>query len=145
MTSHADQSYERGPNAAHGHDNHEQHGGVGIYLAVAVALVFLTACSYWTYTPFWPFGHGPDSEIWKIEEHFLALINDCMKLLKPQPLLFLVNGYSAGYSPIAYENALLPLVAAYGGSIEIGELAIEEAKSARLLPAGIFARWSADK
>jgi cytochrome c oxidase subunit 4 len=61
MTSHADQSYERGPNAAHGHDNHEQHGGVGIYLAVAVALVFLTACSYWTYTPLWPFGHDPDS------------------------------------------------------------------------------------
>lgn len=45
----AEQSYNKG---AHG----EHHGGVGIYLAVAVALVFLTACSYWTYTPFWPFG-----------------------------------------------------------------------------------------
>lgn len=67
MTEHADQSYERGANAAghnaagHGdaHDGaHASHGGVGIYLAVAVALVFLTACSYWTYTPFWPFGES---------------------------------------------------------------------------------------
>ena len=37
---------------------HEDHGGVGIYIAVAIALVFLTACSYWTYTPFWPFGEN---------------------------------------------------------------------------------------
>ena len=28
-----------------------------------------------------------------------------------------------------------------GGEIEIGELTIEESKSGRLLPAGIFARW----
>jgi len=53
MTHHNDpaieQSYNKGPHAEH-------HGGVGVYLAVAIALVFLTACSYWTYTPFWPFG-----------------------------------------------------------------------------------------
>jgi hypothetical protein len=28
------------------------------------------------------------------------------------------------------------------GTIEIGELAIEENKTGRLLPSGIFARWS---
>ena len=87
------------------------------------------------------FGHGPDSELWKIEEDFLPLIEDCMKLLSDKPLFFLVNGYSAGYSAIAYENDLLPLVAKFGGSIEIGELAIKESQS-RLLPCGIFARWS---
>jgi hypothetical protein len=67
-----------------------------------------------------------------------------------------VNGYSAGYSPIAYENNLLPLKEQYGGQVRIGELAIEESVSktifgsnggnepkGRLLPCGIFARWSA--
>ncbi len=51
MTQHPgeEQSYEKGAHPEH-------HGGVGIYVVVAVALVFLTACSYWTYTPFWPFG-----------------------------------------------------------------------------------------
>ena len=94
------------------------------------------------------FGHGADNEIWKIEEHFLPLIEDCKKLLKPHPLFFLINGYSAGYSAIAYENNLLSLMAQYGGSIETGELTIEESGTSdkkaptRLLPAGIFARWS---
>ncbi|MDB5239067.1 MAG: hypothetical protein JWO00_402 [Candidatus Parcubacteria bacterium] len=88
------------------------------------------------------FGHGPDNELWKIEEHFLGLLENCKKLLKPKPLFFLINGYSAGYSSIAYGNNLLSLVEKYGGSIETGELAIQE-RSGRLLPAGICARWSA--
>ncbi|MEI6304436.1 MAG: class I SAM-dependent methyltransferase [Candidatus Taylorbacteria bacterium] len=87
------------------------------------------------------FGHGPESELWKIEEHFLPLVGQCIQLLKDKPLFFLINGYSAGYSAIAYENILIPLVEKFGGKIEIGELAISE-RSGRLLPAGIFARWS---
>ncbi|MES2471151.1 MAG: class I SAM-dependent methyltransferase [Patescibacteria group bacterium] len=88
------------------------------------------------------FGHGANKEIWKIEEHFIALVDMCFELLKDKPLFFLINGYSAGYSAIAYENTLKALVKKYGGSIEIGELAIREAdKEGRLLPTGIFARW----
>ncbi len=89
------------------------------------------------------FGHGPTAELWKIENNFLELIENCMKLLKDKPLFFLINGYSAGYSAIAYENNLLELKAKYGGTIEIGELVIEESQGKRLLPSGIFARWSA--
>lgn len=91
------------------------------------------------------FGHGPDSELWKIEEHFLDLIDNCKKILKDQPSFFLINGYSAGYSAIAYENNLKDLVQKYGGNIEVGELAIRESgkiEESRILPAGIFARWS---
>lgn len=88
------------------------------------------------------FGHGINKEIWKIEEDFLKLLNNCLKLLSDKPLFFLINGYSAGYSAIAYENCLKILVEKFNGSIERGELTIEESKSGRLLPAGIFARWS---
>ncbi|MDE2038250.1 MAG: class I SAM-dependent methyltransferase [Patescibacteria group bacterium] len=89
------------------------------------------------------FGRGPSGEVWKIEEHLLPLIEGCRKLLSPDPLFFLINGYSAGYSAIAYGNDLLPLAEDYGGTIEIGELAVAEAgEKGRLLPAGIFARWS---
>ncbi len=93
------------------------------------------------------FGHGPNKELWKIEDHFLKLIENCMKLLGDQPLFFLINGYSAGYSSVAYQNNLLPLQQKCGCSIEIGELVIEESTSkppacaGRLLPCGIFARW----
>lgn len=93
------------------------------------------------------FGHGPTSELWRIEEHFLKLVEDCKKLLADKPLFFLINGYSAGYSAVAYENMISDLISKYGGNIEIGELAIQEQtskgdKKGRLLPAGIFARWS---
>ena len=107
------------------------------------------------------FGHGAANELWRIEEHLLPLVEQCKKLLSDKPLFFLINGYSAGYSALAYENILLELTAKYGGEIEIGELAIEESSHpsisahrsgksegnkkelpARLLPAGIFARWS---
>jgi 23S rRNA (cytosine1962-C5)-methyltransferase len=98
------------------------------------------------------FGHGANKEIWKIEEDFLNLLDLCQQILSDNPLFFLINGYSAGYSAIAYENCLQPLIKKFGGSIECGELTIEEtprhqnsagqAKSGRLLPAGIFARFT---
>jgi 23S rRNA (cytosine1962-C5)-methyltransferase len=88
------------------------------------------------------FGHGPKGEVWKIEENFDELISLCKSVLSDKPLFFLVNGYASGYSPIAYKNNLLSLTEKFGGEIEIGELAIEESKTKRLLPCGIFARWS---
>ncbi len=87
------------------------------------------------------FGHGPSKELWKIEDHFLPLVENCMKLLSDKPLFFIINGYSAGYSALAYENNLRSLCDKFGGTIEKGELAIEEKETARLLPCGIFARW----
>lgn len=90
------------------------------------------------------FGHGPDNEVWKIEQDFIELVNNCFKILKEKPSFFLINGYSAGYSALAYENLLKPLLDKFGGEIEIGELAIKEnkdEKTARLLPCGIFSRW----
>lgn len=87
------------------------------------------------------FGHGPNKELWKIEDDFLGLMKLCEEVLSDSPIFFLINGYSAGYSSIAYENNLSSLVEKFGGEIEKGELAIEESRSGRLLPAGIFARW----
>lgn len=87
------------------------------------------------------FGHGPKKELWKIEDDFLILMKLCKEVLSDTPLFFLINGYSAGYSSITYENNLTPITEKFGGKIEKGELAIEESGSGRLLPAGIFARW----
>jgi len=88
------------------------------------------------------FGHGPKDELWKIEEHFILLMDLCKKVLSDQPLFVLINGYTAGYSAIAYQNTLLDLIGNHKGNIEIGELTIKESDTERLLPCGIFARWS---
>ena len=87
------------------------------------------------------FGRGGKGELWKIEKDFLDLLDNCQKILSDNPLFFIINGYSAGYSSIAYYNALNPLMKKYGGNFEIGELTIEESSSKRLLPCGIFIRW----
>ncbi len=88
------------------------------------------------------FGRGPKGEVWKIEEQFTDLMNLCQGVLSDRPLFFLINGYASGYSPIAYQNAMKFLTDAHGGTIETGELAIEESATGRLLPCGIFARWA---
>lgn len=88
------------------------------------------------------FGRGAKGEIWKIENHFLELFEICVQLLSDTSLFFVVNGYAAGYSAIAYENNMRQLVEKYGGEIESGELAIrEEGSNPRLLPCGIVSRW----
>jgi len=88
------------------------------------------------------FGHGPNKELWKIEDHLPELLKMCTEVLSNDPLFFLINGYASGYSAIAYENNLKPMLEKYGGEFEKGELTIEESKSGRLLPCGIYARWS---
>jgi 23S rRNA (cytosine1962-C5)-methyltransferase len=90
------------------------------------------------------FGRGPDGEVWKIEENLLPLIELCKQVMTSKPLFFLINGYAAGYSAIALQNILKSLTASWGGGIEVGELTIEEEKTGRLLPAGIFGRWQAE-
>jgi 23S rRNA (cytosine1962-C5)-methyltransferase len=86
------------------------------------------------------FGHGPTGEMWKIEDNFLDLLDLCKQLLSDNPAFFLVNGYSSGYSAIAYENALGDLMSTKG-EIEKGALTIREQATDRILPCGIFARW----
>ena len=89
------------------------------------------------------FGHGPDGEVWKFEENFLELLKFVEQLLSDKPLFVLVNGYAAGYSPLAFAYNLESFVKKFGGSIEYGDLSIAEKGSDRVLPAGIFARWRA--
>lgn len=86
------------------------------------------------------YGHGPKKEVWNIEADLLPLLEDAKALLHEEGLFFLVNGYSAGYSPLAYANNLENLTKK-GGRVESGELALMETGEKRALPAGIFARW----
>lgn len=89
------------------------------------------------------FGHGPNGELWKIEEQFPALIELCKKALSDDPLFFLINGYAAGFSPLTYKNNLLFLEEKYKGSFEYGELLLEPTSDSRKkLSAGFVVRWS---
>ena len=88
------------------------------------------------------FGHGPNDELWKIERDLVPLMQKCRELLTAKPLFVLINGYAAGYSHLAFEHLLEPLQKIHGGTVDGGELTIVEKDTTRLLPAGIYARWS---
>lgn len=88
------------------------------------------------------FGHGPKKELWKIEHDLLAFMDLTRQVLTDDPLFYLVNGYASGYSALAYHENVRHIMQDFKGEIESGELVIEESKSGRLLPCGIFSRWS---
>jgi 23S rRNA (cytosine1962-C5)-methyltransferase len=88
------------------------------------------------------FGHGPKGELWKIERDFLPLMKLCRELLSEKPLFVLLSGYASGYSSLMFRYNLAPLKEKFGGEVEHGELTLEESNSGRLLPCGIFGRWS---
>jgi 23S rRNA (cytosine1962-C5)-methyltransferase len=88
------------------------------------------------------FGHGPNKELWKIDEDLIPLVRKCGDLLSEKPLFMLLNGYAEGYSHIAFQNLLEPIAKLHGWTVEGGELTIAEKDSIRLLPAGIYARAS---
>ena len=89
------------------------------------------------------FGRGAKGEVWKIEEDFLTLLAGLKEIFPDKHgSFFLVNGYAAGYSCIAFAQAVECIFSA-GGEIsgECGELHIKESHSERVIPAGIYVRF----
>lgn len=84
------------------------------------------------------FGRGAKGEVWKLEDSFVDFVAECGKLLSPNPLFFIVNGYAAGYSHIAYKQNLDVFLDEKKS--ESGELLIKDT-AGRFLPSGIVARW----
>ena len=92
------------------------------------------------------YGRGKSGETWKIEKFLLELIKDCMKVLSEEPLFFLINSYTAGYSPIVLENLLsLTMEKVFEGQVHSGELALPVSGSKYVLPCGVFGRWEREK
>ena len=88
------------------------------------------------------YGHGPGGETWDFNEDFPKLLRDCALLLTKEPLFILVNAYAISSSALMLQNVLGDYTKNLGGKIEVGELAIKEKNTYRLLSTGIFGRWS---
>lgn len=87
------------------------------------------------------YGKGAKKEVWKIENDLVPLLSRVQKILSPNPLAIVLNGYASVYSSVSYKNMLDSITADLGGHVSFGEMTIEE-KSGRLLPCGIYSRWS---
>lgn len=88
------------------------------------------------------YGHGPSGEKWDFNESFPKLLSLCRLAFSNQPLFILINAYAISSSALMLKNVLEDYISDLNGTIEYGELALEEKSAKRLLSTGIFARWS---
>jgi 23S rRNA (cytosine1962-C5)-methyltransferase len=88
------------------------------------------------------YGRGPKGEIWKIEDSLFGFVEECMDVLSKQPLFFLINSYTTGFSPTVVANILKTTVGArYKGQISCGEVGLPITATGLVLPCGIYGRW----
>ena len=89
------------------------------------------------------FGRGADGEVWELFEHLPALLADCAKLLAPERSHLILTAYAIRASSLALDGLMRDVLAGRGGTIESGELALQEQSGGRLLGTSLFSRWSA--
>ena len=89
------------------------------------------------------YGRGPDNELFKFEDKINPLIENCLSLLSDDPLFFILNTYTTGYSPIVLSNTLQRHLQLHGieGKVESDEIGIRIANSDFALPCGQTTRW----
>lgn len=88
------------------------------------------------------YGHGPEGEPWDFNKDLPKLLQNCSLIMSANPLFILINAYAISSSSLMLQNVLADHVKDLGGEIEVGELAIKEKNSPRLLSTGIYGRWS---
>ena len=88
------------------------------------------------------YGRGPDGEVWKLEDALYDLIEECANILSGDPLFFLVNSYTTGFSPTVVGNILkMQIQNKFEGTVETGEVGLPVSASGLVLPCGIYGRW----
>lgn len=85
------------------------------------------------------YGHGPNGEKWKLEDHIQEMMQDVVQLLDPEEHFLILNTYSLGFSSVIVENLIktsFPQVK----NLECGELFLQ-ATSGIKLPLGVFGKF----
>ena len=78
-----------------------------------------------------------------LEEQLPQLIDACMQILDDEPLFFLINAYTTGFSNIVLENILkTTLLKKYpNGKVEAGEIGLPVRNNQLILPCGIYGKF----
>lgn len=84
------------------------------------------------------YGHGPNGEKWKLEDHILEMMQEVSQLLDEEEHFLILNSYSLGFSSVIVENLLKGSLKS-SNNLEIGELYLQ-AKAGNKLPLGVFGK-----
>ena len=89
------------------------------------------------------YGRGPKGEIWKIEDQIYPLICLAAKILKDDPLFFLVNSYTTGLQPAVLHYMIASALASFDGRVRAEEIGLPVSSSGLVLPCGASGRFTA--
>ena len=84
------------------------------------------------------YGHGPNGESWKLEDHITEMMQMVSQLLEEKFFLVL-NTYSLGFSSLILQNLMNEVFPVNGEKAECGELYLQST-TGPVLPLGVFAR-----
>lgn len=85
------------------------------------------------------YGHGPNGEKWKLENHIQEMMREVVQLLDEEEHFLILNTYSLGFSSVIVENLIntsFPNVK----NLSTGELYLQ-ATSGIKLPLGVFGKF----
>lgn len=85
------------------------------------------------------YGHGPNGEKWKLEDHIQEMMHDVVQLLDEKEHFLILNTYSLGFSSVIVENLIrtsFPSVK----NLETGELYLQATAGIKL-PLGVFGKF----
>lgn len=90
------------------------------------------------------YGRGPNNELFKFEDKINELLEEALKLLSDEPLFFILNSYTTGYSSSVLKNTLEYHTQKLNlkGTVISDELGIQIKDSSFCLPCGFVTRWS---
>ena len=88
------------------------------------------------------YGRGPKGEIWKIEDNIHEFIKLTAKILKDEPLFYLINSYTTGLAPAVLTYMIeIEIRSKFGGEVISDELGLPVESNGLVLPCGASGRW----
>lgn len=85
------------------------------------------------------YGHGPNGEKWKLEDHIQEMMQDVVQLLDEEEHFLILNTYSLGFSSVIVEN-LIKTSYPQAQNLECGELYLQATAGSKL-PLGVFGKF----
>ena len=90
------------------------------------------------------FGRGPSGKVWDYFEDISDLLDQCRRVLTPQPKFICLTSYAIQASALVPHQALNEIIKSFGGKIESGELVTVDKNGNHILSHSLFSRWSSD-
>jgi 23S rRNA (cytosine1962-C5)-methyltransferase len=89
------------------------------------------------------FGRGPKGEVWEFYKLLPNLLQACAQILAPRPQFVVLTAYAVKASALTLYYSMEEMMRGKNGSLEAGEVILQEKSGARSVSMAIYTRWCA--